>query len=91
MKKKINKYNSKNQWKKSLFILLKKWTWKNHDKKKYFYVYQIFADCVPGFFGVNCENICGKCKSGETCNTVTGLCPDGCESHLMPPNCKGSF
>lgn len=32
--KKINKYNSKNQWKKSLFILLKKWTWKNHDKKK---------------------------------------------------------
>lgn len=52
---------------------------------------QHFSDCVPGFFGKKCLQKCGKCKSGEACNTVTGLCPDGCEGHLMSPFCKGSI
>lgn len=50
----------------------------------------LLADCVPGFFGRNCEGQCGKCKSGEACNTLSGLCPDGCEGHMMPPYCTGN-
>lgn len=54
-------------------------------------ILHFFSDCVTGFFGENCLQKCGKCKSGEACNTLSGLCPDGCEDHLMPPYCKGSI
>lgn len=50
-----------------------------------------FPDWVPRFFGKKCLQKCGKCKSGEACNTVTGLCPDGCEGHLLSPFCKGNI
>lgn len=66
---------------------------KKKKKRKKYACTQIkhFQDCVPGFFGENCLQKCGKCKSGEACNTLSGLCPDGCQDHLMPPFCKGSI
>lgn len=56
----------------------------------YMYI-KYFVDCVFGFFGENCEKICGMCKLGEICNIVIGLCLDGCESYFMFLYCKGSI
>ena len=38
-----------------------------------------FLECPVGSFGQDCQEKCGKCKSGITCNITTGVCHDGCE------------
>lgn len=48
-------------------------------------------DCAPGFYGDNCKKMCGKCKIGTTCNTTSGLCPNGCKDNLSPPFCTGNL
>lgn len=48
-----------------------------------------FKDCVPGFHGEKCQEMCGECKAGTVCNSRSGLCPDGCEDNWMLPNCTG--
>lgn len=64
---------------------LKKLT--NEIKNKFFKT----IDCVPGFYGDDCEKECGKCKNGAGCNRTTGLCPNGCREHWVLPYCKGSM
>ncbi|XP_062567736.1 multiple epidermal growth factor-like domains protein 10 [Saccostrea cucullata] len=35
--------------------------------------------CLAGTFGLECNGSCsGQCKDNETCDHVTGLCPNGC-------------
>lgn len=48
------------------------------------------SDCVSGFYGGSCQNTCGKCKAEAACNTISGLCPNGCQDHWILPNCTSN-
>lgn len=56
-------------------------------KKKYANVYILFSECISGFYGENCTQLCGNCKKGTICNSRSGMCPAGCEINLIPPYC----
>lgn len=49
-----------------------------------------FAECIPGFFGENCKKRCGNCIAGASCDSYSGLCPDGCQDNLVPPFCTSN-
>ncbi|KAK7471890.1 hypothetical protein BaRGS_00035474, partial [Batillaria attramentaria] len=34
--------------------------------------------CVAGKYGPHCSQLCGHCKANQTCDHVTGACPNGC-------------
>ncbi|KAL8601048.1 hypothetical protein ACOMHN_030705 [Nucella lapillus] len=46
--------------------------------------------CKPRRFGRNCAFFCGKCKGGETCDSMTGKCLMGCAPGYdsTDPTCK---
>lgn len=43
----------------------------------------VFKDCEQGFHGEYCEKECGKCRDGAVCNSLNGVCPNGCEDNLI--------
>lgn len=54
------------------------------------YLYILLSlDCAPGFYGDDCQEECGKCEDVAGCNWTSGLCPNGCKEHWVPPLCKG--
>lgn len=59
-------------------------------QKLYFLINFIKSDCVSGFYGDSCQNTCGKCKADASCNTTSGVCPDGCQDHWILPNCTSN-
>ncbi|XP_062568546.1 multiple epidermal growth factor-like domains protein 10 isoform X2 [Saccostrea cucullata] len=44
--------------------------------------------CVNEFYGLNCTEKCGHCKSGTYCNKLTGICEEGCEDHWEGSTCN---
>lgn len=50
----------------------------------------MFAECDGHTYGYNCQEHCGICRNGEECDTVTGVCPNGCDTGYMGDNCKES-
>ncbi|KAI8773396.1 BgiBFReM1 [Biomphalaria glabrata] len=38
---------------------------------------KVFGVCVPGKWGLNCNNTCDS-KCNTSCNEIDGTCPDGC-------------
>ncbi|XP_061170375.1 uncharacterized protein LOC133179698 [Saccostrea echinata] len=50
--------------------------------------------CNIGYYGQNCEHMCGKCKPGTYCNNITGICPNGCQNRwngLKCDVCKNGY
>ncbi|XP_056002498.1 multiple epidermal growth factor-like domains protein 10 isoform X2 [Ostrea edulis] len=43
--------------------------------------------CKNGFYGRNCRETCGKCRTRTRCDDVTGTCPAGCQDHWSGPKC----
>lgn len=43
--------------------------------------------CDDGFYGTNCDRICGNCWNNNTCNVATGTC-SRCESGWKLPKCN---
>ncbi|ELU00563.1 hypothetical protein CAPTEDRAFT_187069, partial [Capitella teleta] len=44
-------------------------------------------DCDVGFFGVNCDEECGRCQN-SACSVVDGHCLDGCQTWFIDDLCK---
>lgn len=47
-----------------------------------------FTACPDQFYGKNCEQRCGNCKGGLTCNYQTGVCENGCEMEWKGEKCQ---
>jgi hypothetical protein len=45
--------------------------------------------CRAEFYGAECSTPCGQCKTGDVCNNVTGVCPNGCQEHWNESRCDG--
>jgi hypothetical protein len=43
--------------------------------------------CEVGFYGVNCEEECGRCKD-DLCSDDDGHCSDGCQIWFIGDLCK---
>ncbi|KAK3600085.1 hypothetical protein CHS0354_023622 [Potamilus streckersoni] len=37
------------------------------------------GECLDGFFSEYCNNTCGRCYNGDSCDKESGICPDGCD------------
>ena len=48
------------------------------------------SGCSAGQYGSECQQQCGQCKDSGTCNTVTGICPDGCDRGWTTLYCNDS-
>lgn len=55
----------------------------------YFYI----TECGDGWYGITCSQQCaGHCRSGISCNHVTGQCDGGCDEGWTEAICdKGYF
>jgi len=45
------------------------------------------AACESGYYGENCDALCGMCKDDKPC-TADGKCPDGCAKGWAGDLCK---
>ncbi|XP_061180599.1 scavenger receptor class F member 2-like [Saccostrea echinata] len=48
---------------------------------------ELIVFCKAGYYGYNCEYLCGKCKTETICNNITGICPEGCQNRWTGLNC----
>lgn len=53
------------------------------------YCLNAISECLHGYYGSNCDNICGYCASGTMCNKFTGQCSRGCEDSYLGVMCTG--
>ena len=49
-------------------------------------LHNFITECLSGSYGVNCGGTCGSCRSVTYCDTVNGICPQGCK-----PGYKGEL
>ena len=49
------------------------------------------SDCISGFFGPDCDENCGQCKNGTTCNSTSGICPDRCKPTWDGLRCDSTY
>lgn len=52
--------------------------------------YFVKLDCTVGFYGDDCDKICGQCMDGTSCNVSSGVCPSGCRNNWEGPMCTGN-
>ena len=52
---------------------------RSHNIKQTFSL--LLKDCVPRYYGSDCNTPCGQCREDDVCNSVTGYCPHGCVHH----------
>ncbi|KAF4525110.1 hypothetical protein B566_EDAN006333, partial [Ephemera danica] len=44
--------------------------------------------CDVGYYGIGCWRKCSeKCKDEETCDSINGQCPNGCEEGFIGEKC----
>lgn len=48
-----------------------------------------FVECRDGFYNVTCNQQCGNCNDGKSCDKINGICLNGCSPQFQPPLCKG--
>lgn len=51
----------------------------------------IRLECIAGYFGDDCERICGYCLDNTTCHHVTGSCSIGCQPGYQELNCTKGY
>lgn len=44
-------------------------------------------ECSSGYFGEQCNGICGHCKDISACHHITGTCAEGCVPGYRFPKC----
>ena len=47
--------------------------------------------CLPGYYGNDCNNQCGKCAGNDVCDSHSGNCPRGCRENWLAPKCNGKI
>ena len=52
-------------------------------------MYSFLTACRLGYYGSDCNNVCGKCAGNDVCNNHTGDCPGECFGNLQKPKCNG--
>lgn len=45
------------------------------------------VECSFGYFGEQCNGICGHCKDNSACHHITGTCAKGCAPGYRFPKC----
>lgn len=49
--------------------------------KNHTYISHIFiSECPAGSYGDACNETCGNCRDGNTCDRVNGTCLTGCDA-----------
>lgn len=48
-----------------------------------------FKACDVGFYGINCEETCGRCLRAENCSFTDGTCFGGCQDGYRGRTCQG--
>ena len=48
-------------------------------------------ECLPNYYGSDCNTPCGQCRGDIVCNNVTGQCPYGCKPYWTGPKCDGRY
>ena len=53
----------------------------------------MFSECEDGYFGTNCDQLCGQCaivkgKNQSSCDIKTGSCIDGCKLWWITDTCR---
>lgn len=57
----------------------------------YAYYQTIIIECMPGFYGNNCEEKCSqKCNTITGCEKITGHCVGGCKIGWKGVFCNGN-
>ncbi|KAK2138760.1 hypothetical protein LSH36_2452g00001, partial [Paralvinella palmiformis] len=44
--------------------------------------------CEDGFYGKNCQDQCGQCKTNTLCDSYNGICHDGCQIWWTDTKCN---
>ncbi|KAK2138332.1 hypothetical protein LSH36_3284g00011, partial [Paralvinella palmiformis] len=44
--------------------------------------------CEDGFYGTNCQDQCGQCKTNTICDRYNGTCHDGCQIWWTDTKCN---
>ena len=47
--------------------------------------------CLPGYYGNDCNNQCGKCAGNAVCDSHSGNCSRGCRENWLAPKCNGKI
>ncbi|KAH9494721.1 hypothetical protein Btru_017716 [Bulinus truncatus] len=50
----------------------------------------VFGDCIPGTWGLECNETCPRKCNNTSCNQDTGVCPLGCEKGFWGDFCQNS-
>lgn len=51
-------------------------------------IFCTLSECDGGTYGFMCSEVCGECKSKQTCHTVNGKCQSGCKPGFYGDLCK---
>lgn len=63
--------------------------WRNHTKHQRINQSYI-VECVKGFYGKNCEEICSTNCNSKSCDPITGQCVGGCQEGWIGSECDTS-
>lgn len=65
----------------------------HNDSGRYHIIYIMtlcFTECVPGRYGVDCQETCSLFCGNKSCNRTTGTCLHGCNSGYTGRFCNQS-
>ncbi|XP_056003724.1 uncharacterized protein LOC125660814 [Ostrea edulis] len=48
----------------------------------------LFIECDSNHYNSDCSGLCGHCKDGELCHSITGHCIHGCRPNWQGPLCR---
>ena len=46
-----------------------------------------YLECPNNTYGIDCIAQCGHCGSNQSCDPVTGICPDVCQAGWLDERC----
>lgn len=50
-------------------------------------ILSLFSECLAGFYGENCNYLCGHCLNEKTCHHINGMCDEECYTGYQTPLC----